>query len=606
MVSVIKKEIDKILNLAEKKDVSFTEEKAFNFLVCSLYCHKTLDYDKVWFEIVDVNITDGPNDGGIDFVYFDDDNSKVIIAQSKYSKNCDVNNVVGEINKINKTIENFKKQNTSDYNKNLKARYLNVFDQLNDENEGNIEIVFVSLSKFDQNKVSSNVENNGLYSELTFLGEFDIEKIIQDLETELDVVSEYKFEIDRAKNILEYTSNNFEGVVVNISASSLKTAHDKYENKGLLNLNIRRYIKAKNVDEGIVKTINFDKDDFWFKNNGLTIACDDYSFDGNYVVVNNFSIVNGGQTTTLIAKEFKSNNDDFFVMAKIVKRVEKHKNHGKDKSNNKSYSIDFFNEIAEATNSQKPIQPRDLRSNSPEMITLKKLLEDRGYFLEIKRGISVPKKFVEKRIKNEELAQLIYAFRYQKPGTARSNKKSLFSNNSHYKQIFYLKYSKEPEKVDFLIDLINLNKRVDMVIQRFKNNSAFTTLSIDEMNVLNNSKLAIIALMGYIYGLVNKDYKLQDKKVEDFIDNFEFGYFLKNYTGDDIDDLLEKLIFELVIFIQDLYQIEYSNGNVTSISNFLKTDKMYTQNILEKYILDLKKRDNFDRLIDFCGDLFRR
>jgi hypothetical protein len=151
-----------------------------------------------------------------------------------------------------------------------------------------------------------------------------------------------------------------------------------------------------------------------------------------------------------------------------------------------------------------------------------------------------------------------------------------------------------------------LNKRVDIVIQRFKNNKAFTTLSIDEMNVLNNSKLSIIALMGYIYGLVNKDYKLQDKKVEDFIDHFEFGYFLRNYTGDDINELLEKLIFELVIFIQDLYQSEYSNGNVTSISNFLKTDKMYTQSILEKYIIELKKRDNFDRLIDFCGDLFRR
>ena len=606
MVSIIKKEIDKILNIAEKKEVSFTKEKAFNFLVCSLYCHKTLDYDKVWFDIVNYNITDGPNDGGIDFVYFDDDNSKVIIGQSKYSKNCEVNSVVEEIAKINTTIGNFKKQNTSDYNKELKAKYLNVYDRLNDENEGNIEIVFSSLSKFEQSKVISRVENYSQHSELTFLGERDIEKNIQDLETVLDVVSEFKFEIDRPQNFLDYKSDNFSGVVVNISASSLKKAYEQYENKGLLNLNIRRYIKAKNVDDGILKTINSDKEDFWFKNNGLTIACDDYDFDGNYIIVNNFSIVNGGQTTTLISKGLNSNSEDFFVMAKIVKRVEKPKTNIKNKTNLKSQSFEFFNEIAEATNSQKTIQPRDLKSNAPEMKMLKKLLEERGYFLEIKRGISVPKKFADNRIKNEELAQLIYSFRYQKPGTARSNKRSLFSNNSHYKQIFYQKYSKEPEKVDFLIDLINLNKRVDMAIQRFKNNSAFTTLSIDEMNVLNNSKLSIIALMGYIYGLVNKDYKLQDKKVEDFIDHFEFGYFLRNYTGDDIDVILEKLIFELVIFIQDLYQTEYNNGNVTSISNFLKTDKMYTQSILEKYILELKKRDNFDRLIDFCGDLFRR
>ena len=53
-----------------------------------------------------------------------------------------------------------------------------------------------------------------------------------------------------------------------------------------------------------------------------------------------------------------------------------------------------------------------MKSNSPEMITLKRLLEEKGFFLEIKRGISAPKKFGDKRIKNEELAQLIYSFRY--------------------------------------------------------------------------------------------------------------------------------------------------------------------------------------------------
>ena len=45
MVSIIKKEIDKILKISDKKEDSSTEEKAFNFLVCSLYCYKTLAYE---------------------------------------------------------------------------------------------------------------------------------------------------------------------------------------------------------------------------------------------------------------------------------------------------------------------------------------------------------------------------------------------------------------------------------------------------------------------------------------------------------------------------------------------------------------------------------
>ena len=104
----------------------------------------------------------------------------------------------------------------------------------------------------------------------------------------------------------------------------------------------------------------------------------------------NFSIVNGGQTTTLISKNLKDNSKDFYVLCKIVKSTEKLDN---------KETMRFYNEIAETTNSQKPIQPRDLKSNSPEMIALQKLLLERDYFLEIKRGISAPKKFKDKKLK---------------------------------------------------------------------------------------------------------------------------------------------------------------------------------------------------------------
>ena len=43
MVSIIKNRLIKFKKF-QKKD-SFTEEKAFNFLVCALYCYKTLDYE---------------------------------------------------------------------------------------------------------------------------------------------------------------------------------------------------------------------------------------------------------------------------------------------------------------------------------------------------------------------------------------------------------------------------------------------------------------------------------------------------------------------------------------------------------------------------------
>ena len=596
-MSYIESEISRIIEIAEADGIEISEERAFDYLICSLFCYNSINYKENWNKLKSQNITDGSRDGGIDFVYFDDDNGKVIIGQNKYSNNCDVNSVCAEIEKITSTIKSLYNGATTEFSRDMKSKVFNALDSLNEENDGNIEVVFSSLSNFDQIKVRDRIRDKNIFSDLIFYDLDDIEKAIEDLQKDLNVVSEFSFDIDKSKNILNYRSDKYEGSVFNISAVSLKSAFDRFETSGLFNLNIRRYVKAKNVDEAIKSTILNEKDDFWFKNNGLTIACQDYRFDGNTVKMYNFSIVNGGQTTTLISKNLNDNSRDFYVLCKIVKSTEELNNED---------TMRFYNEIAETTNSQKPIQPRDLKSNSPEMILLQKILLKRGYFLEIKRGISAPKKFKEKKLKNDDLAQLYYSFVIQKPGTARSNKKSLFSNNSHYKRIFYQQYGKNPEKIDFIVDLIQLNKRVDETIKKFEDGYSKNALNLEEMNVLSNAKLCIIALIGFIYRVVNQDFDVRNQSVENDLDQFEYGYFISNYHGDDIDEKIEDLLYELIVHINDLYETEYDNQRVTSISNFLKTDKMYQQVILEKFIINLRKGKNLDRLIEEYGVLFKR
>ncbi|MGH2161927.1 AIPR family protein, partial [Enterococcus faecalis] len=165
--------------------------------------------------------------------------------------------------------------------------------------------------------------------------------------------------------------------------------------------------------------------------------------------------------------------------------------------------MDFFNDIAEATNSQKPIQPRDLKSNSREMIQLQKLLEEKGIFLEIKRGISAPNTY-SKKIKNDDLAQIIFSFVNQKPGTARSNKNSLFSVNRNYEDIFRKNYVKDRNQTDFLLDLIDLNQRFNFIKSELRE-SGNKALSVDELNVFSNGKMIIFAILGLFYRLINKD-----------------------------------------------------------------------------------------------------
>jgi hypothetical protein len=135
----------------------------------------------------------------------------------------------------------------------------------------------------------------------------------------------------------------------------------------------------KKIDDKITDSLQKKRDDFWFLNKGIIISCKDFKPDGDNVKLYDFSIVNGCQTTTLIG-EYKGKNegDNFYLPCKIVK----------SKSNQEDEFSRFMSEIAEASNSQKPISDRDLKANRPEQRNLQKELKEENpkIYLEIKRG----------------------------------------------------------------------------------------------------------------------------------------------------------------------------------------------------------------------------
>ncbi|WP_303220339.1 AIPR family protein [Enterococcus asini] len=572
MNQIIENELDKIIRYSEKHGQKFTREKAFDFLTIQYFCYQTSQIEKIWFDIENDNFTDGKDDGGIDFAFFDEEDGKVIIGQNKLSETVDRNKAVSELNKTIKTLKDFEKKRVQDYNSRVRKNVQNALDRLTDETIGNIEVVFFHISKFDEKKTRECLLDQDTVSNIEFLDEKSLEELILKIKSDIQLVPQHKFNLDESKNYLEYTNNNKEGVIVNINSTSLIDAYNKYNSEGLFNLNIRRYIRSKTVDDGINQTLNKDRENFWFLNNGLTIACEDFQLDGNVLKLFNFSIVNGGQTTTLISNYKGSNTEEFFVPCKIVKSTV---------SLTDSERMNFFNNIAEATNSQKPIQPRDLKSNSPEMIQLQQLLEQKEIFLEIKRGISAPKKF-KKKIRNDDLAQILFSFVNQKPGTARSNKKSLFSVNKNYISIFRRNYIKESSQASFLYDLIDLNERFNTISSTLKGVEK-NALNSEEMNVFSNGKMIIFAILGLFYRLVNHDLDRnellnQPSLVEEH--DFIYASFISNYKKDDIEEILENLIIEITSILTDCYKTEFENNKVTSISNFFKTDKKYTDIII--------------------------
>lgn len=567
MSEIIKTEVEYLIDQLELQTRrTLLPEKAFSFVNLKYF----FDLD-----ILDLEdwVTDGSDDGGIDFLYFDEEETKVILCQSKYTENLKFDDVINEFNKMYSTVQNFKKSHTGSYNAKLKKVLQNALDRLPEENPDNIEYSLFTTASVNIDSLTKKIKNTEHLFPTDAVSIYtvdEIEKQIQRTKEQFLTVKEEKLEIDESNNFLEYESEDLIGIMCNVLSSSIVQLYNKYSSEGLFDLNIRRYIRNNLVDSGIKKTLDKDRDNFWFLNNGIIIACTDFSLSGNILRLTDFSIVNGGQTTTLIGSYKGDNDNKFYIPCKIVAT----------KDDNRA--AEFFTKIAEATNSQKPIYPRDLKSNTPEMKNLGDLFERENIYVEIKRGFK-PKRTFDYSIKNDELGQLLLSFIHQQPGTARSGKRKIFDTPSTYDKLFKVNYANDSNRKGFIIDLVNLDRRYTDIGKKLVRDE----LSSDQVEIFKNGKQVIFALLGVCYRLVNGDVRPKDlhgnpKSLASI--PFVYGSHISNYRDDDLDKKLTYLIKSLIYIVADAYNSAAIAKQTTSVSNFLKTDLKYYNEIVSKFL----------------------
>lgn len=574
-MELINAEINNIIGIVRLKlGKVISREEAFIFLVVQHFYYEGVPLDEILYEVSNI-ITDGANDGGVDFLFYDEDNQKIILGQTKFTHIFTLSEMISELNKMEKTFIDFSTSNTGTYNTRLKKVFQNSLDRLMDDEDCNIEYAIFSLTKISDEEVERKIDNERrTYSKdnVSVYQETTIHSQIRKSYEKINLVDSAKLKIDNAKNALKYDNGDgVQGILVNVSSRSIVQLYNSYANNGLFDLNIRRYIRSKHVDEGIRKTLRDARNDFWFLNNGITIACKEFEHDGDQVRLEKFSIVNGGQTTYLIGNE-KSAGEEFYIPCKII-------------SSSETTSENFYNKIAEATNSQKPIQLRDLRSNSPEMRNLKKFLMEYGIFLEIKRGENKSNKS-SKVIKNDVLGQLLLSFINQRPGTARSNKKAIFENTAIYNSIFRVNYIASNEKKLFIVDIIDLDNRCNAIYKTLALSNEITEI---EKEILSNGKLIIFSILGILYMITNDHFDVSKiisnpSSVGDFDKKFVYHSIISQYKEDDIDIRLRSLIIRIIINLSESYSRVYSDGSVSSISNYFKLDSRYYFDIVKDFM----------------------
>lgn len=560
------------LNLAEGKQ---TEEYLFTLEMVDLFYYKG-NIGKI---DIKTGFTDGTGDGGIDFIYTDDE--VMYLIQGKSSENLTIEDISNVFYKIKNTVENFENESYAQYSKKLKSIYKNAYDGL--DNDKNIEFVLFTNTKLNESilKKIDELKNKKEFSsfDITIYDKEDINRHEVISYSDRDLVEEDAIKIflnnGNKNDMLAYGEN---GIIVNVKATSIKSLYEKHSENGLFSYNLREHVADKSVDEGIEQTIKNDKDNFWFYNNGITIGCEDFRKDGDKIKLYNFSIINGAQTTTKLGKsKLIDGKHDFSLVCKIVKSdlvSEETKN--------------FISKISEASNSQKPIKLRDLKSNDLQQLKLERGAASNKYPLaiEIKRGVKAKNynKVREKwqRVTNEYIGQLILSCILQKPGLARNSKNTIFSSKKLYTQVFVRDHD-----FDTLYDLVRLGN----IYTEYSNREIKEMNDLDTIGIMRNGKLTILAIVCYL--IKKQKGEVIDYTSEEVYKDNLTGLLFTDYPKDDLILKLEDLFSFIIEKLQKIYEIKKGSEKITSYSNFFKNEKMYEIIIREfddNYLKNIEKK----------------
>lgn len=252
--------------------------------------------------------------------------------------------------------------------------------------------------------------------DLDALSDFFLEKQAPSLVREITVIDQ---------NFFDRTDRNLRGIVCSVAALDIVAAIQSEDDPdtvetGIFDQNVRVYLKRRNrINKGIIESaLDEHNHMFWYQNNGITMTCDKFEIGPSrrspMIKLTNVQIVNGGQTSNCLfeaAKEDRSKVENVILLVRIIETSEE----------------DVKLSIAETTNSQTPINARDLRSNDRQQRQLEQSFADIGYYYERKSGQHA-EKLVANRIDALTAGQAYLALGIGLPETAKKDRGRVFGD----------------------------------------------------------------------------------------------------------------------------------------------------------------------------------
>lgn len=439
-------------------EVTIDEENKKRFGFYYLVLHNILEIDD-FSSITDI-ITDQDfnaklfknayPDEGIDAVYIDEENKNINLFNFKYRPKWNVDREQS----INETV--------------ISTKYLNILQTESNTLEGKLKDITDSIIEKNQSDEvwntilyivsNENKELNSSNQELENLRQvYGIETNCIGLDKLTQLMSLHPAPISTkiivpAESILTYSEDNISTEksyvlcvrltdLIRITCDDENLRNDTIledESKlfdtniemNVLYENVRGFILKSKYNSNILNTLKNEPSRFYFYNNGLTIVADNISAEkvnSNKkwkLTIENFQVINGGQTLRTIHKYAKENIDninklsDASVQLRIIKVNDD----------------DFKSKISEYTNSQNAISIVDLKSMRKEQIDLEDYLSAFDILYIRKSGnTGDDNKSYTHCITLQKLGQILYAVNGH-PGQVSNKKQNIFT--TEYDKLF--------------------------------------------------------------------------------------------------------------------------------------------------------------------------
>ncbi len=462
-------------------------------------------------------ITDGGNDRGADALYIDDRDAKndIHIFQSKCvgdfdkSKNNFPSSEIDKLVSLVTDLTGHDIEALENANDLLKAKISDALDVLKESNAtitvhfvGNTAPLVDAEMKRAQAVFSKYTAIEFRMHDLDALSDFFLEKKAPALVREITAID---------TNFFDRTDQNLRGVVCSVAALDIveviRSEDDQNQVEiGIFDQNVRVYLKRRNrINRRIIESaLSEENHMFWYQNNGITMTCDKVEIGPSRrspkIKLTNVQIVNGGQTSNCLfeaAKDDRSKVEDVILLVRIIETT----------------SEEVKLSIAETTNSQSPINVRDLRSNDRQQRQLEEAFADLTYFYERKAGQHAEKP-LKKRVDALTAGQAYLAYGIGLPETAKKDRGRVFGDL--YDTIFAEDLTASKLLTSFRLAK-RLSERKKNVRKKIRDK---LPLAAGEMSIIDGSFHALFAVRQICIrdGIDLWNFDLASKKLEEGIE----------------------------------------------------------------------------------------